>query len=313
MTTTDERGLLGAILRTPAEDTPRLAYADEIEEADPARAEFIRDSCLILARHTDCPVRLADVRSGRPVPLRCGECEYCTARRRAGRFYARHIWMPGHNYAVCFEPTPLDGAIPDGPGITLTVSRGFVSSIRATLGVLLGGPCEFCRGQGHFQTSGSYSECPRCGDADGVGTGRTPGVLGAVFGRQPVTSVVCPGVVRDGIVFRTSNDHLNDIIRPLWEDMGLPKCTDAACWGRGTHAHLTEDQLSPYLVQLGRGLAAGWTHEAVCTAVGPHHGDRCSEGRVQAPNAQFTTQCRRCKGTGTATRPGLPPLGEANP
>lgn len=35
-----------------------------------------------------------------------------------------------------------------------------------------------------------------------------------------------------------------------------------------------------------------------CTAIGPHHGDVCSGGRIQSPNAQFTRNCAVCKGTG---------------
>lgn len=42
----DERALLRAILANPAEDTPRLIYADCIEERDPQRAAFIRAQCL---------------------------------------------------------------------------------------------------------------------------------------------------------------------------------------------------------------------------------------------------------------------------
>lgn len=35
-----------------------------------------------------------------------------------------------------------------------------------------------------------------------------------------------------------------------------------------------------------------------CRAVGPHHGDVCDDGRIQSPNAQFTTQCHYCHGSG---------------
>lgn len=35
-----------------------------------------------------------------------------------------------------------------------------------------------------------------------------------------------------------------------------------------------------------------------CTAVSPHHGDRCDGGRVESPNAQFTRDCTVCKGHG---------------
>ena len=43
---TDRERLLKAILDNPEEDTPRLMYADEVEEhGDPHRAEFIRVGC----------------------------------------------------------------------------------------------------------------------------------------------------------------------------------------------------------------------------------------------------------------------------
>ncbi len=35
-----------------------------------------------------------------------------------------------------------------------------------------------------------------------------------------------------------------------------------------------------------------------CDHIGEHHGDRCNGGRIQSPNAQFTRQCPKCKGTG---------------
>lgn len=35
-----------------------------------------------------------------------------------------------------------------------------------------------------------------------------------------------------------------------------------------------------------------------CTAIGPYHGDRCDNGRITSPNAQFTRECPVCGGTG---------------
>jgi uncharacterized protein (TIGR02996 family) len=40
--TTDADAMLAAVLDHPGDDTPRLVYADAIEEADPVRAEFVR-------------------------------------------------------------------------------------------------------------------------------------------------------------------------------------------------------------------------------------------------------------------------------
>lgn len=82
------------------------------------------------------------------------------------------------------------------------------------------------------------------------------GYAPALFRLQPIERLVLTGVVRDGIVFRTSNGHHDDIPRDLWEELEIPQCTssDPDCWGRGTHAHMTQDELSPYLVNYGRKL-----------------------------------------------------------
>ena len=53
---TDERALLAAIIAHPDEDTPRLAYADWLQEHDrPERAEYIR-----------LDIRLANLQYGDP-------------------------------------------------------------------------------------------------------------------------------------------------------------------------------------------------------------------------------------------------------
>jgi uncharacterized protein (TIGR02996 family) len=133
----DGDALLAAILARPDEDTPRLVYADWLEEnGQGGYAGFVRDTVWMAANHTDCPVLMADLKSGRPVPLRCGSCGYCRTRRRAEQFYGRHPWLDVYSYAVCFEPTPFDGEIPTGPGLTLVVRRGFVDEVRAPLAAL---------------------------------------------------------------------------------------------------------------------------------------------------------------------------------
>lgn len=44
--------------------------------------------------------------------------------------------------------------------------------------------------------------------------------------------------------------------------------------------------------------AAAFLGGSECRARGPHHGDTCYGGRVQAANAQFTIDCPTCRGTG---------------
>jgi uncharacterized protein (TIGR02996 family) len=49
--------LLAAIRESPDEDTPRLAYADWLDEhGDPDRAEFIRVQCAVVRLPDDDPV-----------------------------------------------------------------------------------------------------------------------------------------------------------------------------------------------------------------------------------------------------------------
>lgn len=181
---TDEQSMIRAVLADPADDVPRLAFADWLDEHDqPERAEFIRDCCGALQQHTDCPVRLADIKGRRPVPLRCGVCEYCVARRRGERYYASHRWLDGHSYAVAFEPTPLDGDMPSVPGVTLTVRRGFVAEVRCTLAAFVGGACGRCNGHGSLPGI-DEGYCDRCS-----GTGRTPGVAADLFASHPVEKV----------------------------------------------------------------------------------------------------------------------------
>ncbi len=211
-------GLLQAILDNPGDDGLRLIYADCCEESgDEGHASFIRDCVWMAANHTDCPVRLQDVKRGRPVPLRCGICDYCVCRRRAEGRYAKMQWIAGTSYAVAFEPTPLDGDMLTGPGLTLIVRRGFVAEIHTTLAAWMGGgPCHQCAGHGgHVHVRGDawhespgnamgreafmagagkgwrvnhkadWSKCTHC-----HGTGPAPGIGPAVTRAQPVERVV---------------------------------------------------------------------------------------------------------------------------
>lgn len=97
---TDLEALYRAILREPDEDTPRLAYADEVEErGDPARAELIRlqvrdipaaqkacDYCSMRDLHWADPER----RDATAERVRCGAREYDLLRSSA----CRERWEP---------------------------------------------------------------------------------------------------------------------------------------------------------------------------------------------------------------------------
>jgi uncharacterized protein (TIGR02996 family) len=123
--------LLAAILAEPDEDIHRLAYADWLDEnGRPERAEFIRAQ-VACSRYTDCPVRLSDLKRGRPVPLRCGACDYCTSRRQSEELSHRFPILPPSipAYGFCLDPGAVDGNIPHGAGLTVTVRRGFVEHV----------------------------------------------------------------------------------------------------------------------------------------------------------------------------------------
>jgi len=174
--TDTEARLLRAVLESPGDDTPRLAYADEIQAAEPERAEFIRIQCELAGRPDGSPE---------------------TTRRRSDLFEREGdlLWnmqgagiMPGQMLAHARR----DWAGPDLSAMAKTIpgrsawtwSRGFISTVRAPLAVLAGGECGRCTGHGTVEHNGSDYTCPACS-----GTGRVPGIGRDLFGLQPVTRV----------------------------------------------------------------------------------------------------------------------------
>ena len=72
----DQNRLLGAVRANPDEDTPRLAYADWLDEHDdPARAEFIRLQCRLAERERDkaLPATDPDGQRARELEKQLGE------------------------------------------------------------------------------------------------------------------------------------------------------------------------------------------------------------------------------------------------
>ncbi|HUR55777.1 MAG TPA: TIGR02996 domain-containing protein [Gemmataceae bacterium] len=68
---TEQKQLYRAVLDHPDEDTPRLMYADWLDEnGDPARAEFIRLQCALSEREHAAPVPPADADLRRMLDLR---------------------------------------------------------------------------------------------------------------------------------------------------------------------------------------------------------------------------------------------------
>jgi uncharacterized protein (TIGR02996 family) len=225
----DGAALMRAILREPEEDTPRLVYADWCDEQDRhlsrVRAEFIRVQVEIarLPGEEQCPQCYAAHFGGQRTN---GPCR-CSARLRALRRREYELWqgdlltpewgLPASDGKWGWHVTPRRDS-QAGPPVA-HLERGFVESVRCSTAAFLA-------------------------------------QAKAIFRAHPVIRVTLSGVVRGGIVFRTSNGHENDIDRDFWEALKIPRCeASGECRMRGTHAHLTEDEFSVYLVAYGRSRA----------------------------------------------------------
>lgn len=189
MTATDtESGLLAAILAQPADDLPRLVYADHLDEVaggyDP-RAEFIR--CQIELANAPPPM-YHDSRFDQYTPVYAEPWQTLRTRERELAVHAVDWWN---------LPVPVHtgfGAPPPGT-VGVMATRGFVSHVTASLATLYGGECERCGGDGTIQDPYDVYDvdipdrCPACS-----GTGRTTGILPALVRCQPVTEVRVSGV-----------------------------------------------------------------------------------------------------------------------
>jgi uncharacterized protein (TIGR02996 family) len=100
---TDEPALLAAIADRPDDDTPRLVYADWLDDHGAAdRAEFIRLQCMLARDHEDDPA----------------------AAERADELENQHRirWLAG---------------VPTGPGLRWSFHRGFPGRLEASTAVFL--------------------------------------------------------------------------------------------------------------------------------------------------------------------------------
>lgn len=173
---------LAAIRAAPTDDLPRLVAADFVEEnGDAERAEFIRVQVEVErvaseletlraknANHIDVQTQLIQLRQRQRVLLHAD----VTHQRGSGYKWSRWESWLGADRVQC----------PDGYN---WFSRGFVTRVSAPLAVLYGGQCRNCVGVGNNSELVGYDAgpCPRCG-----GSGRTPGVLGELLRREPLTA-----------------------------------------------------------------------------------------------------------------------------
>jgi uncharacterized protein (TIGR02996 family) len=196
---TDRDSLLAAIREHPEEDTPRLVYADWLDEHGEAeRAGFIRAQCE-LARTPDCPFPRARSTGGPPRSPHirhvievgakkepCGFCPVCVLRKREQEAWERHhdVWFPKpvEPSIVCLRHDS-NVVVP-----SFAVRRGFVDEIRVPdLAALMGTPCDQCGGRGYelIPTFEPVREttCGACGGRL-VDRGDTPAGPGAKWCRQ---------------------------------------------------------------------------------------------------------------------------------
>lgn len=339
MTTTDHDAFLPDILADPFDDTPRLVFADWLDEnaGDVAcprceggeywgkrgyprpevvtlkpplqpkdicirchgedtvsdgrreRAEFIRVQCELAKLDIEYARRVkTDLWLGRSDVV----AQQVALRRREGELLA--------DCGVCDVNFGVTSLLFDGLVVPCAVSRGFPDAITCDLRTLFGDWCELCGGMGSLIREGG-PPCSAC-----KGTRREGSVAPTLFAAHPITAVrltdrqpleVFPDVWCWGRSYTTvleEHHRLPSAVFDLLHDNS--RHTERVDYPTREAAHAA---LSNALVAWGRSVAEGHTHEATCTACS---GEGCSQ-HGHGDRGEF------CDGSGTVTRPGLPPLG----
>lgn len=264
--TDDERAMLRTICIFPDDDTPRLVYADYLEErGEPERAEFIRVQCAIaslpMAMPVACPNPKCDGRG-------------CVLRRREGE-----LW-PFVMSDICSLPTYsggpsvtttdwiIDACPSPGNAVVGIVRRGFIDEVHLPLAAFVGTRCENCEGEGTIESQrweNAREPCPDCGgeweprdepDDPGYspGTGRVGGLAGRLFAAHPITKVVLTQAVievyadgeRSWAVFRQQ-------LGPLWDIM-FPDSSPLDTFAETPDRAKVEGEVSAACVAYGRSL-----------------------------------------------------------
>ncbi len=261
--------LLRSILENPADDAPRLVYADWLDDhGEPVRAEFIRVQC-----------RKGDLSYSWQYKIDKHHWRTTLGCRWVSDLVLAHekvtgTW-PSYSWGSSASPT--------GPGlyksgaekvwmkysgcVEVEFTGGFVASVSLPLAVLVGGECGRCGGTGRaerpvnpvdFRRHGET--CPAC-----RGERRTPGIARDLFARHPVTEVRLTDKqawqMGQGVRFGWTDDP-NDFPGPT--DWYVPKpihslLTGRVVTGRGrmwyTRREGADRDLSRAVVAWGRSLA----------------------------------------------------------
>ena len=180
---TDRDALRRAILESPADDAPRLIYADYLDEhGEPERAEFIRVQCEI-ARFEWRTIDRTDVVCSQDV-----EAHEALRSRELGLLRdARLTWLwPGAPKESQTETDRSIGHMGPAGGPRFVFRRGFVVQITCPTAVLLGGVCGTYENGWHHRGSFAFGSIP-CQSCRG--SGATPGIAAELFRREPVEQV----------------------------------------------------------------------------------------------------------------------------
>ena len=188
--------LFAAICADPADDTPRLVYADCLEErnepGDAERSELIKSQVELTGTKDVLGCR-TDHEPFSFVLCRLG-CRRCSLRRRERELLV-DLWgrgvltqgLPGVQYHTYQKDgKPVWAMSVHGSLLELEVCRGFVHTVRCRLADWYGGECLVCDGLGRLRDDLGVipGHCRVC-----HGTGRTPAHGRAIVRSQPVERV----------------------------------------------------------------------------------------------------------------------------
>ncbi len=229
----DRNAFLGAIIDNPADDLPRLVYADWLDEnagtvtcercagtGNAERAKFIRLQCAIGNPIGACERTGEVIGRNKLYKFRC-RCLPCSLRRKEYELCfpcgVESTWWlePGvHRSAEALafqrhenigDPRLVEitrpGRIMDwfwqiGPA-QATYTRGFISEVRLPLTALFGGPCEAIGSHHRDRCDDGPIQSPNSQFTRGCtackGTGRIEGCAATLFSEHPVTKVVLSG------------------------------------------------------------------------------------------------------------------------
>ena len=265
---TDPDALYAAILDNPADDTPRLVYADMLDDTgDPGladRAAFIR-----------CQIELSRDWAGHSDLSHQGTrlCKGCELRRRERALFRarRSEWFGGLS-AVLGE-WRLQASRPTGFAAGV-VHRGFLDDWAGPLAAWVGGECTWCRGRGGWETGPHSEECRRCN-----GRGTVVGCGPATVAAHPITRVTITDREPNpnsygGPVVAWQSDHA-ELMLPSWVPYGLlrhmavPEGLDGRTWLTYPTRAAALDALSLACVNYARGQAG-------MSPLEPHKEHSCS-------------------------------------